>query len=146
VDLASWFKDGLRFECTQCGNCCSGTPGTVRVSDDEIEALAGHLEVEDHQFRDIYTRALRKGEISLREKSNRECIFFKRDRGCTVYAHRPRQCRSWPFWRSVIDSKERWGEEAEHCPGMNRGELHSAHSIHQSAQADGTLGIIPSKG
>ncbi|MFM1805538.1 MAG: hypothetical protein RL136_2417, partial [Planctomycetota bacterium] len=26
---APWYAEGLRFECTQCGNCCSGGPGAV---------------------------------------------------------------------------------------------------------------------
>ena len=24
-----WYRDGLRFQCTQCGNCCTGDPGVV---------------------------------------------------------------------------------------------------------------------
>ena len=35
-----WFSQGLRFTCSQCGNCCSGGPGFVWVSDEEIAKLA----------------------------------------------------------------------------------------------------------
>ena len=38
-----WFKDGLRFTCTGCGDCCSGAPGFVWVSEEDIERLANHL-------------------------------------------------------------------------------------------------------
>ena len=38
-----WYKDGLRFECTQCGACCSGEPGFVWVADEEIAGMAGLL-------------------------------------------------------------------------------------------------------
>ena len=34
-----WYADGLRFECTQCGDCCSGEPGYVWVDEDEIESM-----------------------------------------------------------------------------------------------------------
>ncbi|WP_296458322.1 hypothetical protein [Rubinisphaera sp.] len=40
----SWYKDGLKFECTQCGNCCTGGPGAVWVSEEEIQAIAEYLE------------------------------------------------------------------------------------------------------
>ncbi len=137
-----WYRDGLRFECTRCGNCCSGTPGTVRVSDSEIEALARHVSLGVDEFRAVYTRPLRKGGISLREKRNQECVFFDRKRGCTVYEQRPRQCRTWPFWHGVVETPDRWSEEAEECPGMNRGKLHQAAEIARTASADGTSEFV----
>lgn len=124
-----WYREGLRFACTRCGNCCRGA-GTVRVSDAEIAALARRLGLPDAEFRAIYTRRLRGGEVSLRERANRDCVFYEpREPGCRVYADRPRQCRSWPFWASVLHSPERWQEEAADCPGMNRGRLHTAEEI-----------------
>ena len=27
----TWYADGLRFTCTQCGNCCTGQPGFVWI-------------------------------------------------------------------------------------------------------------------
>ena len=141
-----WYQDGLRFSCTSCGNCCSGTPGSVLVSDAEIQELAARLELADHEFRAIYTRLLRKGDVSLREKRNGECVFYRSaasddaPRGCSVYPHRPRQCRTWPFWRSVVHSPERWNEEATGCPGMNRGAHHTAAHILETSQCDGTRG------
>ena len=35
-----WYRDGLQFECTQCGNCCTGDPGYVWVTPEEIKAIA----------------------------------------------------------------------------------------------------------
>ena len=35
-----WYHAGLKFTCTQCGDCCSGTPGYVWVTNEEIVALA----------------------------------------------------------------------------------------------------------
>ena len=51
-----WYKDGLRFECLRCGSCCSGFSGTVRVSDEEIVALAQRLDLPEAEFRKDYTR------------------------------------------------------------------------------------------
>lgn len=137
-----WYRDGLRFACQRCGNCCTGS-GTVRVSDAEIERLAARVGMSDAGFRAAYTRRLRGGDVSLRETRAKDCVFFDRARGCRVYADRPRQCRSWPFWRSVIHSEERWRQEALACPGMNRGELVARAEIEASARDDGTSGVLP---
>ena len=141
-----WYRNGLRSACTDCGNCCSGTPGTVLVSEVEIAELAESLDLGLEEFRQIHTRSLRKGDVSLREKSNGECTFYRSGagegsvRGCSVYADRPRQCRTWPFWSAVVHSPERWAEESEACPGMNRGALHSTATVLFSSENDGTRG------
>ena len=135
-----WYRDGLRFACTRCGNCCSGAPGTVRVSDAEIEALARRTELTPEEFRAVYTRPLRGGATSLRERSDGTCILHGGERGCSVYPDRPLQCRTWPFWRAVVHSPERWSEEALDCPGMNQGLLHPAARIERTLENDGTGG------
>lgn len=132
-----WYAEGLRFACTRCGNCCQGS-GTVRVSDAEITRLAHRLSLEDAEFRELHTRVLRGGAVSLRERRDGACVFYDASAGCRVYEDRPRQCRTWPFWRGVVHSPERWAEEARDCPGMDRGSIHSARSIARSAARDGT--------
>ena len=39
----TWYKDGLRFTCTQCGDCCSGPEGYVWVNDEELAKIAEFL-------------------------------------------------------------------------------------------------------
>jgi Fe-S-cluster containining protein len=133
-----WYRNGLRFTCARCGRCCGGGPGTIRASDDEIAALATGLGVDEQAFRERYTRRLRRGEVSLIEKDNHDCIFYDRERACTVYENRPRQCRTWPFWRANLVSPDHWGEEAERCRGMNAGHIHRAEEIAAMALDDGT--------
>ena len=133
-----WYQNGLQFTCTRCGNCCTGEPGSVRVTDNEIEGLASLLEMDRDEFRAVYTRALRGGEVSLVEKRNNDCVFWDRNAGCSVYAARPRQCRAWPFWQAVVHSPDTWKEEARGCPGMNQGRLHAAERITSIAESDGT--------
>jgi len=135
-----WYHYGLRFKCTRSGNCCGGAPGVVRITDREIMALAGHLGIGEAEFRQTYTREVGEDELSLKEKSNHDCILFRQDQGCTVHEHRPRQCRTWPFWHHVVSSPERWAEESKHCPGMNQGPLHLAEEIRLIIEDDGTFG------
>jgi Fe-S-cluster containining protein len=137
-----WYAEGLCFECTRCGNCCTGASGTVRVSEEEACEIADSLDLEPAQFHEIYTRRLEDGALSLRERSGGACIFFRPAAGCEIYSHRPRQCRTWPFWRSVVAKPERWAEESRECPGMNHGEQHAADEIRVIAEADGTSGKI----
>jgi len=137
AEAAPWYRDGLRFACQQCGHCCRGT-GTVRVSDAEIEELASRLDLADDAFRQIYTRTLRDGSVSLRERGNHDCVFYERGSGCRVYEDRPRQCRTWPFWGAVVHSPERWEEESRTCPGMDQGPLHSRERILGLSGNDGT--------
>lgn len=125
----SWYRDGLRFECTRCGNCCTGSSGTVTVNDAEIAALAACVEVDEAAFREQCTRVMSDGTVSLREKPNYDCVFWARERGCLVYEARPAQCRTWPFWGTKAASRQRWDEEGRHCPGMNRGRLYTLEEI-----------------
>jgi len=111
----------------------------VAVSDGEIAALAGEVELTPEQFRAAYTRASSDGEISLREQRDGSCVFYDPSHGCSVYALRPRQCRSFPFWRSVLATPEKWDAEARACPGMNQGPLHAADEIEAISRDDGTL-------
>jgi hypothetical protein len=138
-----WYRDGLRFACTRCGNCCTGAPGSVRVSEDEALELAAFLGLDLADFYEHKTRRLEDGATSLIEKPNHDCVFWSRNEGCTVYPARPRQCRTWPFWRASLASPAHWADAASFCPGIGRGELHDAKTIMRTAQDDGTSGRIP---
>jgi len=123
---ASWFREGLRFSCTQCGHCCTGEPGVVWVSRSEIDDLAKFLGVTVADFALRYLRRV-DGRLSLIERPNGDCIFFSK--GCTVYPVRPRQCRTFPFWSEHLRSRRAWDEAAEACPGMNQGRLYSTAEV-----------------
>ena len=142
---ALWYRNGLRFECARSGRCCSGEPGTISVRESDIAVLSSYLGMPRAEFCEIYIRVLRDGTASLREKFNGDCIFFENESVCTIYDHRPRQCRTWPFWQSVIRSPENWEKEANRCPGMNRGPLHSPEFITKASENDGTRGTVPIK-
>ncbi len=123
-----WYQEGLRFLCTRCGHCCTGTPGYVWVNEEEIAALARYRGETVEQVVGLYTRWASRGR-SLREKANGDCVFYDRSAGCTVYAVRPRQCRTWPFWDGNVSTAEAWRRTCEVCPGSGQGELISAEEI-----------------
>jgi len=125
-----WYQDGLRFRCTRCGHCCTGAPGYVWVNEEETAAIAEFRNEPLPQVIGLYTRPVQRGR-SLREKANGECVFYDRKRGCTIYSVRPRQCRTWPFWESNLDTPETWRRTCDVCPGSGHGELISADEITQ---------------
>jgi Fe-S-cluster containining protein len=124
-----WYKDGLRFKCTACGDCCTGAPGFVWVNKEEIANLAATVGLELEEFESRYVRevGMRK---SLVEYENGDCVFFDGEtRKCRVYAARPRQCRTWPFWDSNVRTPEAWAQTCQVCPGSGTGRLYQLGEI-----------------
>ena len=134
-----WYAKGLSFECTQCGNCCSG-PGTgfVWVSEAEISAIAARIGMDDDidGFERKFTRRI-GARVSLVEYSDGDCIFLDpKSRNCSVYEARPVQCRTWPFWDSNVVTPKAWGAAAKSCPGCNHGKLYSLVEIQKTLRTD----------
>jgi Fe-S-cluster containining protein len=93
----------------------------VWVNKEEIAALATLVDMTVADFEAKYVRSvgIRK---SLIEFDNGDCVFLK-DRKCTVYGARPRQCRTWPFWDSNVRTPETWAQTCEVCPGAGKGRV-----------------------
>ncbi len=144
-----WYAEGLSFTCTQCGNCCTGGPGYVWLSDIEIDRLAEFLQLSRDETLELHCRKI-GNRYSLNEHRTPlnlyDCTFLKevkvasmdKDgnaitrtmRTCTIYPVRPLQCRTWPFWDGNLASKQIWmaaskavsrhGHRAEIQPRANR--------------------------
>ena len=129
-DSELWYRDGLRFQCSQCGDCCTGAPGYVWVNKAEIQAMADQMKFDSvEEFEDKYVRKIGVRK-SLVEFPNGDCVFFdNKSRGCKVYQVRPRQCRTWPFWNSNLKTPEDWERTCEFCPGSGKGKLHKLEKI-----------------
>ncbi len=121
-----FFREGLRFSCTKCSRCCRHTPGYVFLSAGDLARIAKSLGIDSGEARRRYCRKVDIGgfgRVSLKEKTNLDCILWE-EGGCSVYASRPLQCRSFPFWSSNLSSRESWDEAGDACPGIGRGRLH----------------------
>ncbi len=124
-----WYRKGLRFQCLECGRCCTGEPGYVWIDRQELKALAKYLEMEIEQVEADYVRRIGRRR-SLIEMPNGDCVFFdSQTRRCLVYPVRPKQCRSWPFWPSNLRSAEHWEEACRLCPGCGQGKLFPPEQI-----------------
>jgi Fe-S-cluster containining protein len=126
--LSPWYRDGLAFRCTRCGHCCTGAPGYVWVSREEIETLASFRGEDVGAFSAKFVRRVHN-RYSLIEKPGGDCVFWDQDAGCTVYSARPVQCRTWPFWPENVETPEAWEQVCQVCPGSGHGRVHSVEEI-----------------
>lgn len=149
-----WYAKGLRFTCTQCGNCCTGGPGYVWISKQEIVRVAEHLKLSPETVVEKYCRKI-NGRFSFKERRNRgsyDCVFLEerqvthrpagadRDittsvRVCSIYPVRPLQCRTWPFWDSNLHSPVAWDAAGRRCPGMNQGRKFTLRQVQRIRDA-----------
>ena len=137
-----WYAEGLEFSCSGCGDCCRGE-GYVWVSPEEIEALTDFLGIEIAEMSKRYLRSFGP-ETSLTEKANYDCIFWEGH--CTVYAARPGQCRTFPFWPNNIASKGAWKKLERQCRGAGQGEHYDLVEIRNLSQGRGKTENGPSEG
>ena len=144
----AWYADGLHFTCSQCGNCCTGGPGYVWISDEEIGRLARFLKLSVAETMSRYCRRV-GGRVSLKEHRNSsglyDCVFLLEEkvmhrlpsgervsqtrRVCTAYENRPLQCRTWPFWPENLASEKAWKIAGRKCHGMDTGRRWTIEEI-----------------
>jgi Fe-S-cluster containining protein len=129
----------LRFQCTSCGGCCVGDDDRgVYMSDSEAERIRRLLGVSRSWFRRRYVRRLGDDEWEARLADDGRCPFLGVRGRCDVYAARPDQCRSYPFWPEILASRRCWDREARRCEGIGRGPVLEAAVIElRLRQAEG---------
>lgn len=144
----AWYRDGLRFACARCGNCCAGKGAVVVVSPREIEALARVTGMTPREFRERHTQerfgdtVLRDVEPTAEERArgvpdDGACEWLVRNAdgttSCRVHAAKPDQCRTYPFWPRVIATPGAWAAEGVRCKGIDAGDVVPADEIERRA-------------
>ena len=132
VPMHCFYEKGLAFTCVPgCNYCCSCEPGYVFLSQEDLQRLCAYTSMDEDRFIRTYCRLVDMGSfsmVSLLEKENYDCIFLTKQ-GCSVYEARPRQCRTYPFWRSVMENEESWEAEKASCPGIGQGKVYRKEEI-----------------
>ncbi len=132
LDLPDFLREGIRFACTQCGACCTGAPGKVRVNEADIAAISAFLGETPEQLR---ARVCKEDSLLLRERTNGDCVFFE-DQRCQIHAVKPKQCRLYPFWFRNFRSEDAWARTCEACPGIGTGPVIPPDEILRQVQED----------
>ncbi|MBT3394642.1 MAG: YkgJ family cysteine cluster protein [Waddliaceae bacterium] len=113
-----WYKEGLNFECTGCGDCCSGCPGYVWVTPEEIASIALFFDISAEECIKRYIRIVNGRCSLLEDPKTYDCVFLEGGK-CTIYEARPVQCSTYPWWPRILTSRESWCEESKSCEGIN---------------------------
>lgn len=129
-----WYAAGLTFGCTACGKCCTGVPGYVWVTAQEIERLARFKGQSVARFTREHVRRVGK-RLSLIERRNGDCVLLK-DGKCTVYPVKPTPCSTFPFWDGPLASPQAWQETAARCEGIGQGARYSREEIERVHAGD----------
>ena len=113
------------FECKRCGSCCRWS-GYVRVSADEVDAIADFLNIDRNDFIAEHTRLTTdRSGLSLLENADGSCPYLiesPEGPACQIQAVKPRQCRDFPLKWNFPD----WEKE---CAGGRAMQDRSAKDI-----------------
>jgi len=89
--------------------------------------MASFLGSTADQFARRYCRSV-WWRTSLKELANGDCVLLGPE-GCTVYAVRPTQCRTFPFWSDNLEARRDWDDLKARCPGIDHGRLYTRSEI-----------------
>ena len=132
-----FFKKGINFKCKGSSSCCvsRGNYGYVYLTKKDLNNIARYLNIPNDLFKKKYCE-FTDGYLHLKEiNTNGNCQFLK-NKKCSVYAARPMQCRTWPFWKENMNSKK-WNQEIiNFCPGIGKGNLFSLSLIKKKIDID----------
>lgn len=113
--------EALRFECQPgCTECCTQR-GFVYLTEADLARVAGFLGMTPVAFERRYVYRTSK-RLRLRVPRDAQCHFL-REGGCSIHSVKPTQCRIFPFWPELVESRREWKKTARYCPGMGKGPL-----------------------
>jgi len=129
-------RRSLCFSCTGCGDCCStGDDYYVYLTAEEAERIRNYLKLSKGWFRRRYLERLDNGERVAASAADGRCIFLDSSKQCKVYAVRPLQCSTYPFWPELVSTSKAWQAEAARCEGINCGKAVPVERIRRSVNA-----------
>ncbi|MGA2268984.1 MAG: YkgJ family cysteine cluster protein [Bryobacteraceae bacterium] len=124
--------EGLRFECQSgCTECCRQT-GFVYLTEADLARVAGFLGMTAAAFERQFVSRTRN-QMRLRMPRNSMCRFLRYD-GCSIHPAKPTQCRIFPFWPELVESRREWNKTARWCPGIGKGPLIQIRAAREQAQ------------
>src|SRR5690348_8414915 len=124
--------EGLRFECQPgCTECCR-QKGFVYLTQNDVDRIAAYVGMEAAAFERKFVYRTRN-RMRLRVPRDASCHFLL-ENGCSIHAVKPVQCRIFPFWPELVESRREWKKTARYCPGMGQGPLIQIESAREQAR------------
>lgn len=91
------------------------------MNDADIARAASFLGMTAAAFERQYVYRTRN-RARLRVPRDANCSFLTAE-GCSIHPAKPSQCRIFPFWPELVESRREWKKTARYCPGIGKGEL-----------------------
>ncbi len=101
------------IDCTDCANCCKKVQPVLDQKD--IKKCCEGIGISVSQFKKKYLKPDKKqGKLVFKEKP---CPFLKNNL-CSIYSHRPKDCKSYPHLHKKEFVFRLWGvvENCSICP------------------------------
>ena len=102
------------------------------LSDDDIDRAARFLGLTAGEFERRYVFRTRN-RARLRVPRDANCHFLF-EGGCSIHPAKPTQCRIFPFWPELVESRREWRKTARYCPGIGQGPLIQIADARQQAE------------
>lgn len=81
-----------KYDCLSCANCCKNYSPRFKTPD--IKRIARRLKLKESAFIDKYLRLDADGDYVTKSSP---CPFLGVDNYCSIYDHRPSDCRRFPY-------------------------------------------------
>lgn len=130
-----WRQEVIRFQCqSDCFKCCS-KPGVVYLTNREVSQAAQYLGISVSRFKsEFLKKQLDLWVIEVEE--DLPCPFLAHE-GCIIHETKPSQCKTYPFWRENMESKNHWALATAFCPGIGKGLEVDKKEIEKCLKNDG---------
>ncbi|MEO6831576.1 MAG: YkgJ family cysteine cluster protein [Chitinophagaceae bacterium] len=80
------------ISCLDCGNCCRNH--SPRFKQPDIKRIAKHLKLKEGELISRYLKLDEDGDFVVIQPP---CPFLGSDNACSIYEHRPSDCRRYPY-------------------------------------------------
>jgi hypothetical protein len=104
----------------------------VYLTESDVLRIAAFLGMTVKAFERKFVYRTRN-RARLRIPRDASCHFLL-EGGCSIHAAKPTQCRIFPFWPELLDSKREWRKTARYCPGLDKGPLIQIESARAQAR------------
>lgn len=123
--------ESVRFQCQPGCTLCCDVEGYVYLTEEDLRRAARHLKMSAAAFEERYVYRTRH-LLRFRKPRGRQCHFLVNG-GCALHPAKPTQCRLFPFWPELLESRRAWEATARRCPGIGQGPLVQIGTAHETA-------------
>jgi uncharacterized protein len=103
------------FKCTRCGHCCRNE-GVVLFSDNEIINISEFLGINPRMFKEQFLTFSSSG-YTHHVSHGKQCVFLENNL-CSINSVKPKQCKSFPYWKEYIDTDGKLKNFNRTCMGI----------------------------